>query len=170
MMYEGIEGTFVRHKRQSDAWAEWLDGDFSTTHLVLAVTVVFKGSGQKPNLARWSRLYQNKFLWKLNKVIFRRGERQPIFGDYFAYEFTEKSKYKTIGDGRNPHHIHGVICVPHVHEAKIWDEEVGGVTQRVQKDISSVKEISTFDIQKRRGDSWCAYTRYMTKGKQFLFH
>jgi hypothetical protein len=169
-MYTGIGTRYENQRKVLEKTNEWYVGTLSQTHLILAVTVTFKGSGQKPSPERWSSLYRNKFLFKLNKQITRRGTQQLIYGDDFRYEFLEKSRHKMIGDLRNPHHVHGVICVPHEHSAKIWNAELREVTERLSKDITSIKEISSFVIEACRGISWSPWLRYANKGKLDYFH
>ena len=160
---------YAHMKKMNSSWSDWYDNDLSQTHLVLTVTVVFKSSGQKPNLPRWSSFYKNKVLWKLDKQISRRKVKSVIYGDDFKYEFLEKSKYKGVGDLRSPHHIHGIICVPHQHAEKIWNDEMDSVTERLKKDLKSVKEISTIMIERIRGSS-LSWITYINKGKLNYLH
>ena len=168
-MSYAMAGTYAYKKRLQNAWDDWIQS-MSETYMAMTTTVVFTATGDRPNETKWSDVYKHKFLWKINKQISRSAKKLLFYGDHFRYEFGEKSLYKTLGDGRTPHHVHGIILVPMEHVGKIWNEEKNQITDRLTKDLGTVKIISSAKIEPPRKESMAAWLGYMDKGKNPYLH
>ena len=139
----------------------------SESWMPFATTVVFRSTGYKPNPERWLQEYKHNFIWKINKLLSRNAKELIFYDDFCNYEFGESSLYKSVKDQRNPHHVHGCIFIPRELVCKVWNQELKTITNRLSKDIKSIKNISSALIEPIREDEMSNWIGYMTKGKPF---
>ena len=149
-----------------DAYVDWFKSMNDTT-IPFTTTVVYKSSGHKPNADKWIDEYKHKFLWKINKQLNPHSSKLTFFYDFCKYEFGESSRYKSIHDQRNPHHVHGIILIPKDKVNKIWDANRNTETNRLTKDFKSILNISSILIEPIRNDKIQDWISYMMKGKTF---
>ena len=149
-----------------NGYVNWFKS-LSESWISFATTVVFRSSGCKPRPEYWLQEYKHNFLYKINKLLSRRAKEAVMYDDYCEYEFGESGRYKSVKDQRNPHHVHGIIFIPKELTHKVWDGKSNLITERLYKDIKSIKQISSALIEPIREGEMTSWIGYTMKEKYF---
>ena len=147
------------------AWTEWLlsHDDWQ----LFTITVVFKAGGNRANPAKWESIYRTKVLQKIRRTLEPNAKNQQTaipFEEFFHYEFDQASIFKTT-KSRKPHHIHGTLPIRKSQLNRFWSTEANKIQERLYKDILSIKEVQSIDIQPLISGREIDWVRYIAKGK-----
>ena len=149
-----------------ESYLDWFKS-LSESWMPLATTVVFQSSGYQPKPEYWLHEYKHTFLHKISKILSRRSKDSVLYSDFCEYEFGESGLYKSVKDQRSPHHVHGVIFIPNELVKKVWNSENKSITDRLEKDIRSIKCISSALIEPIREGEMNKWIGYTMKNKSF---
>lgn len=85
--------------------------------------------------------------------------------EFSVYEFDQTSFFRKSDSPRTPHHIHGIITIPKEKMNRLIDPNTGTLHPRLEKDLKSLKKVSTFLIEPLRLESAHSWFHYMLKDK-----
>ena len=85
--------------------------------------------------------------------------------EFSVYEFDQTSYFRKSDSPRTPHHIHGIITIPKEKMNRLIDPNTGTLHPRLEKDLKSLKKVSTFLIEPLRLESAHSWFHYMLKDK-----
>lgn len=147
------------------AWSEWLASNDDWQ--LFTLTVVYKASGSKANPEKWESFYRTKVLQKIRRALEPNSKNQKTaipFEDFFYYEFDQASIFKTT-KSRKPHHIHGVIPIRKSQLTRVWSTDENTIHANVYRDILSINEVQSIDIQPLIKGHEIDWIKYCAKGK-----
>ena len=139
--------------------------------ITLTITVTFKNlvPFYMNNGMRLATEYEyDKYV--LTKIKKRLTRLQKYWGKVFihefsVYEFDQTSFFRKSDSPRTPHHIHGIITIPKEKMNRLFDPNTGTLHPRLEKDLKSLKKVSTFLIEPLRLDTSHSWFHYMLKDK-----
>lgn len=111
--------------------------------------------------------YDKYVLTKIKKSLTRLQKYwdKVFIYEFSVYEFDQTSFFRKSGNPRTPHHIHGIITIPKEKMNRLFDPNTGTLHPRLEKDLKSLKKVSTFLIEPLRLESAHSWFHYMLKDK-----
>jgi hypothetical protein len=139
--------------------------------VTLTVTVTFKKlvPFHMRNGMRLATEYEYKkyVLTKIKKRLTRLQKYwdKVLIAEFSVYEFDQTSFFRKTNTPKTPHHIHGIITIPREKMNRLIDANTGNLHPRLEKDLRSLKKVSTFLIEPLRLETAHSWFRYMLKDK-----
>ena len=139
--------------------------------ITLTVTVTFKNlvPFQLNNGMRLATEYEYEkyVLTKIKKRLTRLQKywNKVLIAEFSVYEFDQTSFFRKSDTPKTPHHVHGIITIPREKMNRIIDPETGKLHTRLEKDLRSLKKVSTFLIEPLRLEATHSWFHYMLKDK-----
>ena len=111
--------------------------------------------------------YQKHVLTKIKKRLTRLQKywNKVFIYEFSVYEFDQTSYFRKSDSPRTPHHIHGIITIPREKMNRLIDPNTGTLHPRLEKDLRSIKKVSTFLIEPLRLETAHSWFHYMFKDK-----
>lgn len=111
--------------------------------------------------------YDKYVLTKIKKSLTRLQKYwdKVFIYEFSVYEFDQTSFFRKSDSPRTPHHIHGIITIPKEKMNRLFDPNTGTLHPRLEKDLKSLKKVSTFLIEPLRLESAHSWFHYMLKDK-----
>ena len=112
--------------------------------------------------------YEKRVLTKIKKRLSRISSRWnsviPI-EYFFQYEYDQGSFFKPVSSRSHLHHIHGIFPVPKSLANRIFDFENHQLDGRLDKDLKSLRTVSTYLIEPLRSETASDWLNYLLKEK-----
>ncbi len=109
--------------------------------------------------------HRNAIVKENHRNLSERSQKTVLKELETVYEFDEYSKFRFTRDTCKPHHIHGVIGIPHQLIPRIWDANRGCLVDRLQRDLKSMDVVSNFLIEPLREGETINWIGYINKQK-----
>lgn len=112
--------------------------------------------------------FQKGILTKIKRRLCRsqkHWEKVLPHPDFCVYEYEQGSFFKKLSESRLCHHIHGIFLVPERLDTKIYNFKDLCLDERLDKDINSMKSVSSFHIDPLRHEDAFSWHNYMMKSK-----
>lgn len=159
---------------QLKAWSDWFTSQDEWQ--LFAVTVVFKERKRKANeeleplalnQSVCESLYKVQVLHKIRRALERNPELQKKaipFDEFVYYERNQGSIFKSSKTTK-PHHVHAVLPIKKSQLHRFWSIDANKIQARLYKDILSIKEIQSIDVQPLQSGREVDWVKYVAKGK-----
>ena len=156
------------------AWSEWFTSQDDWQ--LFAFTVVFKQRKRKKdelleplalNQSVCESLYKVQVLHKIRRALERNPELQAKavpYDEFVYYERNQGSIFKKTKSS-NPHHVHAILPIKKSQLHRIWSIDANEIQERLYKDILSIKEVQSIDIQPLISGREIDWLKYVAKGK-----
>lgn len=160
--------------QQLKAWSNWFTNQEDWQ--LFAFTVVFKQRKRKKdellepltlNKSVCESLYKVQVLHKIRRALERNPELQVKavpFDEFVYYERNQGSIFKKTKSS-NPHHVHAVLPIKKSQLHRFWSMDANKIQERLYKDILSIKEVQSIDVQPLIGGRETDWIKYVAKGK-----
>lgn len=111
--------------------------------------------------------YQKYVLTKIKKRLTRLQKNwdKVLIAEFSVYEFDQTSFFHKTNTPKTPHHIHGIITIPREKMNRLIDANTGNLHPRLERDLRSLKKVSTFLIEPLRLETAHSWFHYMLKDK-----
>ena len=115
--------------------------------------------------------YDKYVLTKIKKRLTRLQKywNKVFIYEFSVYEFDQTSYFRKSDSPRTPHHIHGIITIPREKMNRLIDPNTGTLHPRLEKDLRSLKKVSTFLIEPFRLETAHSWFHYMLKDKPITY-